>query len=55
MLSADVTALLVRASEELEGHSEGPIPPEVMGLIGFVILMGLLFATMAIGGGREHS
>ena len=40
---------------ETEVARELPAPAWVFGLIAFVILMALLFITMAIGKGRPHS
>jgi hypothetical protein len=40
---------------ETEIVRELPAPAWVFGLIAFVILMALLFITMAIGKGRPHS
>ena len=39
----------------LETENELPAPAWVFGLIAFVILMTLLFTTIAIGKGRAHS
>jgi hypothetical protein len=38
-----------------EAGRELPAPPWVFGLIGFGLLMALLFITIAIGKGRPHS
>ena len=40
---------------ETEVVNELPAPAWVFGLIGFAILMILLFITIAIGAGRTHS
>jgi len=39
----------------LQTETELPAPAWVFGLIAFVILMALLFITIAIGKGRAHS
>jgi hypothetical protein len=48
------TALTIAASEAAE-HGEPAIHPYLVGVITLVILMALLLALIAIGGGREHS
>ena len=40
---------------ETEVVNELPAPAWVFGLIAFVILIALLFITIAIGSGRVHS
>lgn len=51
-MSSDTALLLVRAAEE---HSEPAINPWVVGAIALAILLGMLLALVAFGGGREHS
>lgn len=47
-----VTASLVQASEEAH---EQVINPWIVGAITLFILVGMLGALVAFGGGREHS
>ncbi|WP_232675902.1 hypothetical protein [Nocardioides sp. R-C-SC26] len=48
------TAVL-RASEEVEHHGDPAVSPWVIGGLALAILLGMLFALMAFGGGRDHS
>ena len=34
---------------------ELPVPPIVYGIVGFAVLLALLFVTLAVGKGRPHS
>ena len=45
-LEADVSA---------EHVNELPIPAELFGVIGFLLLLAMLMITLAIGKGRPHS
>ena len=47
-----ITAAAVNAAEEV--HKQA-IHPWIVGLIALGILLSLLFALVAFGGGREHS
>jgi hypothetical protein len=53
MLSSQITVLLTRALEE--SHGEPPVPAWVVGASALGILLLLLIALVAFGGGREHS
>lgn len=46
--------LILLASETAE-HGEPAIHPYAVGGVTLAILLGLLFALVAFGGGREHS
>lgn len=52
LISASASNAAVRAAEEVHKQS---IHPWIVGAIALAILMGLLFALVAFGGGREHS
>lgn len=52
MLLSQISLLVIRASEEAE---ELAVSPLLIFAIAFVILMLLLGATVAFGGGRDHS
>ena len=36
-------------------HGEPAVHPYLIGVIALVLLLGLLFAVMSFGAGREHS
>jgi lipid-A-disaccharide synthase-like uncharacterized protein len=40
---------------ETEVHRDLPIPAWAFGVLGFLILLVLLFLTLSIGKGRPHS
>lgn len=48
-------SLIIFASEAGEEHSLNEALSWGIGLLTLGILMGLLFALLAFGGGREHS
>ncbi|MCD4526259.1 MULTISPECIES: hypothetical protein [unclassified Nocardioides] len=52
MLLSEITLSVTRAAEE---HHEQVINPWWVGVIAIAILMGMLGALVAFGGGREHS
>ena len=52
MSLSEITLSVARAAEE---HHEQVINPWWVGLIAIGILMGMLGALVAFGGGREHS
>ena len=54
-LSALTVPAFQTAAEIAESHSEPAVSPYVIGAIALAILLGLLVALIAFGGGREHS
>jgi hypothetical protein len=52
MLS-QIAVLLTQAAEE--SHNELPVDPWIVGGITLAILLLMLAALLAFGGGREHS
>lgn len=51
-MSSQIALLVARAAEE---HHEQVINPWIVGAITLAILMAMLLALVAFGGGREHS
>ncbi|NYG55494.1 hypothetical protein [Nocardioides perillae] len=49
-----LTSPLVTLAAEA-GHSELPIHPYLIGAITLAVLLALVIALVAFGGGREHS
>ncbi len=52
MSLSHITLSLTRAAEE---HHEQVINPWIVGAITIAILLGMLGALVAFGGGREHT
>ncbi len=52
MSLSQTTLLLIRAAEE---HHEQAINPWIVGGIALGVLLAMLGALVAFGGGREHS
>lgn len=52
MTLSQISTLLVQAAEE---HHEQVINPWIVGAIAFSLLVGMMLALVAFGGGREHS
>jgi len=50
-----ITAAVVTATEEGVHHGDPAVHPYVVGGIALGILLVLLIALVAFGGGREHS
>ncbi|MGA8256409.1 MAG: hypothetical protein WB767_07520 [Nocardioides sp.] len=50
-----VTHVVLRAAEEGAEHGDPAVSPWVIGGITLAILLGMLLALVAFGGGREHS
>ncbi|WP_167736510.1 MULTISPECIES: hypothetical protein [Nocardioides] len=55
MTLSTIAALATSVAAETEAHGEPAVHPYVVGAIALAILLGLLGALMAFGGGREHS
>lgn len=53
MTLSQISLLLTRAAEE--AHGEPAVSPWVIGGLALGILLALLVALIAFGGGREHS
>ena len=51
-MSSQIALLVLRAAEE---HHEQVVNPWYVGAIALGILMAMLLALIAFGGGREHS
>lgn len=50
-----LSTAVIALSETVEHHSEPALSPYIVGGIALGILIALLLALLAIGGGREHS
>ncbi|HEY6740115.1 MAG TPA: hypothetical protein VI076_14830 [Actinopolymorphaceae bacterium] len=49
-------AVLAQVQEQAQEHAGSPsIPPELIGLGAFALLVFLLIVTLAIGKGRPHA
>ncbi len=48
-----ITAAALQAAEET--HTEAAVNPWIVGAVALGILMAMLLALIAFGGGREHS
>lgn len=48
-------SILLAAAEGAEQTRELPVPPELIGLLAFGILLLLLFVTLSFGKGRPHT
>ena len=54
-MSAMLNSLVLAAAETAEHHGEPAVHPYVVGGVALGILLFLLLALIAFGGGREHS
>lgn len=54
-MSLSTVHTIVAAAAETEAHSDPAVPPWVVGLIAFGILLALLVGLLTFAGGREHS
>ena len=55
MSLSTVPALLSAVAAETEELSDPAVPAWAIGLLAFGILLAMLIALVAFGGGREHS